>query len=236
VTDAAAIADNLRAVRERIDAATRRAGRDPGGVTLIAVSKTFDASAVRAAHAAGQVDFGENKVQEALQKMQDTADIPLRWHLIGHLQSNKARRAATPFACIHSIDSIDLLKRVDAAAAEADARPEVLVQVDLAGEDTKFGASAGEARRVMDAALDAKAVDLAGLMLLPPWNEDQEQTRPWFRRIRELRQQWLDEGVPARALRHLSMGMSHDFEAAIEEGSTMVRVGTAIFGKRTVKR
>jgi pyridoxal phosphate enzyme (YggS family) len=236
VTDAAAIADNLRAVRERIDAAARRAGRDPGGVTLIAVSKTFDASAVRAAHAAGQVDFGENKVQEALQKMQDTADIPLRWHLIGHLQSNKARRAATPFACIHSIDSIDLLKRVDAAAAEADARPEVLVQVDLAGEDTKFGASAGEARRVMDAALDAKAVDLAGLMLLPPWNEDQEQTRPWFRRIRELRQQWLDEGVPARALRHLSMGMSHDFEAAIEEGSTMVRVGTAIFGKRTVKR
>ena len=236
MTQADAIANNLRAVRERIDAAARRAGRDPGGVTLIAVSKTFDASAVRAAHAAGQVDFGENKVQEALQKMQDTADIPVRWHLIGHLQSNKARRAATPFACIHSIDSIDLLKRVDTAAAEAAARPEVLVQVDLAGEDTKFGASADDARRVMDAALEARALDLAGLMLLPPWNDDQEQTRPWFRRIRELRQQWLDEGVPARALRHLSMGMSHDFEAAIEEGSTMVRVGTAIFGKRTVTR
>ena len=236
MTQADAIANNLRAVRERIDAAARRAGRDPGGVTLIAVSKTFDASAVRAAHAAGQVDFGENKVQEALQKMQDTADIPVRWHLIGHLQSNKARRAATPFACIHSIDSIDLLKRVDTAAAEAGARPEVLVQVDLAGEDTKFGASADDARRVMDAALEARALDLAGLMLLPPWNDDQEQTRPWFRRIRELRQQWLDEGVPARALRHLSMGMSHDFEAAIEEGSTMVRVGTAIFGKRTVTR
>ena len=236
MTQTDAIANNLRAVRERIDAAARRAGRDPGGVTLIAVSKTFDASAVRAAHAAGQVDFGENKVQEALQKMQDTADIPVRWHLIGHLQSNKARRAATPFACIHSIDSIDLLKRVDTAAAEAGARPEVLVQVDLAGEDTKFGASADDARRVMDAALDARALDLAGLMLLPPWNDDQEQTRPWFRRIRELRQQWLDEGVPARALRHLSMGMSHDFEAAIEEGSTMVRVGTAIFGKRTVTR
>ena len=236
MTQADAIANNLRAVRERIDAAARRAGRDPGGVTLFAVSKTFDASAVRAAHAAGQVDFGENKVQEALQKMQDTADIPVRWHLIGHLQSNKARRAATPFACIHSIDSIDLLKRVDTAAGEAGARPEVLVQVDLAGEDTKFGASADDARRVMDAALEARALDLAGLMLLPPWNDDQEQTRPWFRRIRELRQQWLDEGVPARALRHLSMGMSHDFEAAIEEGSTMVRVGTAIFGKRTVTR
>ena len=236
MTQADAIADNLRAVRERIDAAARRVNRDPGGVTLIAVSKTFDASAVRAAHAAGQVDFGENKVQEALQKMQDTADIPVRWHLIGHLQSNKARRAATPFACIHSIDSIDLLRRIDTAAAEAGVRPEVLVQVDLAGEDTKFGATSEDARRVVDAALEAKALDLAGLMLLPPWNEDQEQTRPWFRRVRDLRQQWLDEGIPARALRHLSMGMSHDFEAAIEEGSTMVRVGTAIFGKRTVTR
>ena len=236
MTQADAIAGNLRAVRERIDAAARRVNRDPGGVTLIAVSKTFDASAVRAAHAAGQVDFGENKVQEALQKMQDTADIPLRWHLIGHLQSNKARRAATPFACIHSIDSIDLLKRIDGAAAEAGVRPEVLVQVDLAGEDTKFGATAEDARRVVDAALEAKGVDLAGLMLLPPWNDDQEQTRPWFRRVRDLRQQWLDDGVPPRALRHLSMGMSHDFEAAIEEGSTMVRVGTAIFGKRTVTR
>ena len=236
MTHADVIADNLRAVRARIGAAARRAARDPDGITLVAVSKTFDASHVRAAHAAGQNEFGENKVQEALQKMQETADIPLRWHLIGHLQSNKARKAATPFACIHSIDSVDLLKRIDAAAAESDARPEVLVQVDLAGEDTKFGASADEARRVPDAALEARSVDLAGLMLLPPWNDDQEQTRPWFQRIRELREQWLAQGVPAPALRHLSMGMSHDFEAAIEEGSTMVRVGTAIFGKRTLTR
>lgn len=236
MTHADVIADNLRAVRARIGAAARRAARDPDGITLVAVSKTFDASHVRAAHAAGQNEFGENKVQEALQKMQETADIPLRWHLIGHLQSNKARKAATPFACIHSIDSVDLLKRIDAAAAESDARPEVLVQVDLAGEDTKFGASADEARRVLDAALEARSVDLAGLMLLPPWNDDQEQTRPWFQRIRELREQWLAQGVPAPALRHLSMGMSHDFEAAIEEGSTMVRVGTAIFGKRTLTR
>jgi pyridoxal phosphate enzyme (YggS family) len=233
VTHADVIADNLRAVRARIGAAARRAARDPDGITLIAVSKTFDADHVRAAHAAGQIEFGENKVQEALQKMQETADIPLRWHLIGHLQSNKARKAATPFACIHSIDSVDLLKRIDAAAAESGAHPEVLVQVDLAGEDTKFGASTEEARRVLDAALEARSVDLSGLMLLPPWNDDQEQTRPWFQRIRELREQWLAQGVPAAALRHLSMGMSHDFEAAIEEGSTMVRVGTAIFGKRT---
>jgi PLP dependent protein len=236
VTHADVIADNLRAVRARIGAAARRAARDPDGITLVAVSKTFDASHVRAAHAAGQIEFGENKVQEALQKMQETADIPLRWHLIGHLQSNKARKAATPFACIHSIDSVDLLKRIDAAAAESGTRPEVLVQVDLAGEDTKFGASAEEARRVLDAALEARSVDLAGLMLLPPWNDDQEQTRPWFQRVRELQEQWLAEGVPARALRHLSMGMSHDFEAAIEEGSTMVRVGTAVFGKRTLTR
>ena len=233
MTHADVIADNLRAVRARIDAAARRAARDPGGITLVAVSKTFDAAAVRAAHAAGQLDVGENKVQEALQKIQDTADISLRWHLIGHLQTNKARKAATSFACIHSVDSVDLLRRLDAAAAEAGTRPQVLVQVDLAGEESKFGASADEARRVVDAAVEATALDMAGVMLLPPWNEDQEQTRPWFKRVHDLRQQWLSQGVPERALRHLSMGMSHDFEAAIEEGSTMVRVGTAIFGKRT---
>ncbi len=233
MTHDAVIADNLRAVRARIDAAARRVGRDPGGISLIAVSKTFDASAVRAAHTAGQVEFGENKVQEGLQKMQDTAGLPLSWHLIGHLQTNKARKAATSFACIHSVDSVDLLRRLDGAAADAGARPQILVQVDLAGEETKFGASADMARLVLDAAVEAKAVTMAGLMLLPPWNDDQEQTRPWFRRVRELRQQWLDDGVPKPALRQLSMGMSHDFEAAIEEGSTMVRVGTAIFGKRT---
>lgn len=236
MTLADVIAENLRAVRARIDAAARRASRDPDDIILIAVSKTFDATHVRAAAAAGQVDFGENKVQEALQKIQETADIPLRWHLIGHLQSNKARKVATPFACIHSVDSVDLLRRIDSAAADAGRRPEILVQVDLAGEETKFGASADEARRVVDAALEAQSVDLAGLMLLPPWNDDQEQTRPWFRRIRALRDQWLSGGVPASAMRQLSMGMSHDFEAAIEEGSTMVRVGTAIFGKRTVTR
>jgi pyridoxal phosphate enzyme (YggS family) len=226
------IARNLEEVRARIGAAASRAGRDPGEITLIAVSKTFDADRVRAAFRAGQRDFGENKVQEALQKVGETADIQIRWHLIGHLQSNKARKAAQPFACIHSIDSVDLLRRVDAAAADAHVTPDVLVQVDLAGEDTKFGAPIEHARRIVDAALACSAVRLAGLMLLPPWNEDQEQTRPWFARLRGLRDQWIADGVPRDALRHLSMGMSHDFEAAIEEGATMVRVGTAIFGKR----
>jgi len=229
----ATIAANLQSVRSRIDAAARRAGRDPSDVQLIAVSKTFGADHVRAAWAAGQRDFGENKVQEALQKIGETADMEIRWHLIGHLQSNKAKKAVVPFACIHSVDSVDLLRKMDAAAREQEASPDVLVQIDLAGEATKFGAGAGEARRILDAALEARAVRVAGLMLIPPWNEDQEQTRPWFVRLRELRDAWRGEGVRPDALRHLSMGMSHDFEAAIEEGATLVRVGTAIFGKRT---
>ena len=227
-----AVRSNLQSVRSRIDAAARRAGRDPSDIRLIAVSKTFSADHVRAAWAAGQRDFGENKVQEALQKIGETSDIEIRWHLIGHLQSNKAKKAAGAFACIQSIDSVELLHKLDAAAAEQGASPEVLVQLDLAGEDTKFGAGADEARRILEAALAAKAVRAAGLMLIPPWNEDQEQTRPWFVQLRDLRDRWLAEGTPPAALRHLSMGMSHDFEAAIEEGATMVRVGTAIFGKR----
>ena len=226
------IARNLGEVRERIGAAARRAGREPGEVTLVAVSKTFGADRVRAAFDAGQRDFGENKVQEALQKIGDTADIQIRWHLIGHLQSNKVRKAAQPFACIQSIDSIDLLQRVDAGAAEGGATPDILVQVDLAGESTKFGAPVADARRIVDAALACRAARLVGLMLLPPWNDDQEQTRPWFARLRELREQWISEGVPRDALAQLSMGMSHDFEAAIEEGATIVRIGTAIFGGR----
>jgi pyridoxal phosphate enzyme (YggS family) len=227
-----AVASNLQSVRSRIAAAAARAGRDPSDVLLIAVSKTFGVDRIREAWGAGQRDFGENKVQEALQKIGETSDTTIRWHLIGHLQSNKAKKAAGSFACIHSVDSVDLLRKLDAAATAQGASPDVLVQLDLAGEDTKFGASADDARRILEAALQARAVRAAGLMLIPPWNEDQEQTRPWFVRLRELRDRWLGEGIPPTALRHLSMGMSHDFEAAIEEGATMVRVGTAIFGKR----
>jgi PLP dependent protein len=229
----APIASNLQSVRARIDAAARRAGRDPSDIRLIAVSKTFSADHVRTAWSAGQRDFGENKVQEALQKIGGTADMEIRWHLIGHLQSNKAKKAAGAFACIHSVDSVDLLRKLDAAAVDLGATPEVLVQVDLAREETKFGAAADDARRIMEASQTARAVRMAGLMLIPPWNEDQEQTRPWFARLRQLREAWLSEGVPPASLGQLSMGMSHDFEAAIEEGATLVRVGTAIFGKRT---
>jgi PLP dependent protein len=228
----APIVANLQSVRSRVDAAARRVGRDPQTIRLIAVSKMFSASHVRAAWSAGQHDFGENKVQEGLQKIGETADIKIRWHLIGHLQSNKAKKAATGFQCIHSVDSVELLRKLDAAAAEAGVAPELLVQVDLAREETKFGAPADESRRILDAAQGLSAARMTGLMLIPPWNEDQEQTRPWFVRLRDLRDQWLSAGVPAAMLGQLSMGMSHDFEAAIEEGATMVRVGTAIFGKR----
>jgi PLP dependent protein len=229
------IAENLAEVRGRIADAARRAGRAAGDVTLVAVSKTFAADRVREAYAAGQRDFGENKVQEGLQKQAETADIPLRWHLIGHLQSNKARKATAGFAAIHSVDSVDLLRRLDesAAARPAGAGPlEILVQVDFAGEATKFGAGPDDAVRLVGEALGAKTVVLKGLMLLPPWSEDPEQTRPWFVRLRQFRDTLVRDGTPAAALAQLSMGMSHDYEAAIEEGATIVRVGTAIFGKR----
>jgi PLP dependent protein len=228
------IADNLARVKSRIDAAARRAGRNPAGITLIAVSKTFDADHVRAAWEAGQRDFGENKVQEAERKIAATTGLAgARWHLIGHLQSNKARKAAAPFAMIHSVDSADLLQRLDRAATEAGAEPEILLQADLAGEDTKHGASGQAVAALARAALESRAVKLAGLMLLPPWNENQEVTRPWFVQLRQLRERLIADGIPAESLKHLSMGMSHDFEAAVEEGATLVRVGTAIFGRRT---
>jgi pyridoxal phosphate enzyme (YggS family) len=232
LTTEQAIAQNLAEVRARIDAAARRAGRDPAAVTLIAVSKTFSADHVRAAWSAGQRDFGENKVQEAEQKIAATADLSARWHLIGHLQSNKARKAAAPFAVIHSIHSVELLNRLEAAAAEQGARPSILVQADLAGEMTKHGAGEREIEQLVRRAVEARAVRLAGLMLLPPWNENQEVTRPWFAKLRALRDRLVAAGIPSGALEHLSMGMSHDFEAAVEEGATMVRVGTAIFGRR----
>jgi pyridoxal phosphate enzyme (YggS family) len=225
------ITSNLADVRRRLDQAARTAGRDPSAIRLVAVSKAFPADAVRAAAAAGQIDFGENKVQEGLQKIADTSGVPLRWHLIGHLQSNKARRAAAGFHAIHSIDRLDLLHRVDAAAAEAGATPELLVQVDLAGEDTKFGAPEADVPALFRA--DLRAARLVGLMLLPPEADNPEDARPWFRRLRELRDRLAEEGIPADRLRELSMGMSHDFEVAVQEGSTLVRVGTAIFGRRT---
>ena len=180
----------------------------------------------------GQVDFGENKLQEAQQKRQDLTDLPLKWHLIGHLQSNKAKKAAAEFDVIHSIDSASLLQRVDQAAAAVHRRVELLVQVDLAGEPTKHGAREDELGAIIEAARNASAVSLIGLMLLPPAVDDPAVARPWFRKLRELRDTLKDQGVPAAMLKELSMGMSHYYEIAVEEGATFVRVGTAIFGRR----
>ena len=229
------IAGNLAAIRQRIAAAAAAAVRRPEVVRLLAVSKTFGAEYVRAAYAAGQRDFGENKVQEALQKKEETADLDIRWHLIGHLQSNKARKAAPAFAAIHSIDSVDLVRRVDKAAEDAGAAPDLYIQVDLAGESTKFGAPEGDVSGIARAAMECRAARLRGLMLLPPWFDDPELARPYFRRLRDLRERLVEEGIDASRVRELSMGMSHDFDVAIQEGATLVRVGTAIFGKRTVR-
>jgi pyridoxal phosphate enzyme (YggS family) len=229
------IAANIAGIRERISVAALAAGRNPGDVALLAVSKTFSADHVRAAYAAGQRDFGENKVQEGLQKIGETAELEIRWHLIGHLQSNKAKKAAPAFAAIHAIDSVDLVRRVDAAAADAGAAPDLFIQVDLAGEETKFGAPEADVPAIAQAAAQCRAARLRGLMLLPPWFDEAERARPYFRRLRELRDRLVAAGIDPSALRDLSMGMSHDFEVAIQEGATLVRVGTAIFGKRNVR-
>ena len=226
------IASNLEDISRRLRAAAARSGRNPGDILLVAVSKTVPPDVVRTAAAAGQRHFGENRVQEGLDKIGATGDLQLEWHLIGHLQSNKAKKAASAFAWIHSIDSVELLRKVDSAAVEAGTRPRVLIQVDLAREATKFGADEATVGDIAKAAMDAKAVDLRGLMIVPPIAEDPEESRPWFRRVRDLRDALVSGGIPAANLAHLSMGMSHDFEVAIGEGATMVRVGTSIFGHR----
>jgi pyridoxal phosphate enzyme (YggS family) len=226
------IAERLTEVRGRIAAAARSAGRDPSSVRLVAVSKTFPTSAITEAYAAGQRDFGENRVQEALQKIGASTDLEIRWHLLGHLQTNKARKAGPAFAVIQSVDSVELLDKLDAAAAESGHSPELLIQVDLAGEATKHGVPPGEVPRLFQAAAACRAARLAGLMTLPPVPDTPEDSRRWFRQLRDLRDGWLSSGVPAAMLRELSMGMSGDFEVAVQEGATMVRVGTAIFGSR----
>jgi PLP dependent protein len=228
----AEIAARLSEVRERMGLAAARAGRRGADVRLVAVSKTYPVECVRAAAEAGQQDFGENRVQEALQKIDSAPDLRVRWHLIGHLQSNKAKKAAGPFACIHSVDRVDLLLDLDRGALQAGSTPEGLIQGDFAGEASKFGVPEERVRPLVDAAATCRAVRLAGLMLLPPYFADPEGVRPYFARLRSLRDRLTGEGVPADRLRELSMGMSHDFEVAIEEGATIVRVGTAIFGPR----
>jgi len=222
----------LEKVRERIAHAASRAGRDPASVRLVAISKTFGTDAIRAAADAGQIDFGENQVQEALRKIGETAGLPLRWHLVGHLQSNKARKAASRIDVIHSVDDAALLVRLDAAAAAEGRSIDLLVQVDLAGEPTKHGVRPGDLMPIFSAAATCASAKLTGLMLLPPAAADPELARPYFAALRAIRDDLASRGVDPAMLRDLSMGMSHDFEVAVEEGATLVRVGSAIFGVR----
>src|SRR5687768_10090946 len=208
--DLSYIASNLNEVRARLRKAAQDAGRPAGDVRLLAVSKTFGLDHVRAAVEAGQHDFGENRVQEALQKIDGSADLKIRWHLIGTLQSNKVRKAAPRFSAIHSVDSLRLLEAIDAAATEAGTNPELLVQVDLAGETTKHGAPPAEAMEIVRATTRRRSSRCVGLMTIPPFFEDPEGARPYFAQLKALRSTLLKEGVDPALLRELSMGMSHD--------------------------
>jgi pyridoxal phosphate enzyme (YggS family) len=211
----------LEAVEERIHAACQRSGRNRSEITLIAVTKVFPASVVREAYAIGLRDFGENYVQEFSEKAPQLGPMPdARFHLIGHLQSNKATPAAELFQVIQTIDTPKLARRLDAAGK----RLEVMIEVKLSPEEAKAGADPETVPELIAGIKACPNLRLTGLMTMPPWSDDAELSRPYFRRLREL--------AHATGITNLSMGMSHDFETAIEEGATHIRVGTALFGKR----
>jgi pyridoxal phosphate enzyme (YggS family) len=223
----------LQLVRERITEAAIRVNRQPGEVALVAVSKTHPAAMIRAAIAAGVTDLGENRVQEGDAKITEVGRGSARWHLIGHLQSNKARRAVELFDVIHSVDSAALVQRLERVCGEVGREQlPVLIQIDLGKESTKSGAAENDLSEIVDAITQSRIVRLQGLMTMPPYFDDPEQARPFFRRLRELRDELSARGAFGNAGGELSMGMTHDYEVAIEEGATMVRVGTAIFGER----
>jgi PLP dependent protein len=220
-------------VRGKIAAAATRCQRSPEAITLVAVSKTHPADSVREAIAAGVADFGENRVQEAESKIPEVGRNAARWHLIGHLQSNKARRAVELFDVIHSLDSVSLARRLDRVCEELDRKElPVLIQVDLGHEATKAGIEETAVRELAEAVRECARLNLIGLMTLPPFFDDPEKVHPYFRRLRKLRDELRAEGLFGDSQGELSMGMTHDYEVAIEEGATMVRVGTAIFGAR----
>lgn len=223
------ICENIRRVKERIAAAAGRSRRDPSDVELLAVSKSWPAEVIREAIDAPHLLFGENKVQEASLKIPQLPS-KAKWHLIGNLQKNKIRKALLLFPVIHSIDSLDLAQHVERIADELGRFPDVYLQVNIAGESAKLGFSPDQIHFDLDELLNLKRLHILGLMLIPPFDPDPEKSRPYYARLRELRESLESAGgVP---LPGLSMGMSHDYETAIEEGSTIVRVGTAIFGKR----
>jgi len=226
------IADNLRRVQDEIAAAAGRAGRDPGEVTLVVVTKTRGLDEVRAAVAAGATDLGENYVQEMEAKAEALAGEDVRWHAIGHLQTNKVRKIAPFVTLVHSVDSVRVARELDTRASAAGRRVPFLLQVNVSGEDSKFGVGVDDAEALAVEVCGLEAARLVGLMTMPPYVEDPEANRPHFQRLREVRERLVAAGVAEADLRHLSMGMSGDFGVAVEEGATLVRVGTAIFGAR----
>jgi pyridoxal phosphate enzyme (YggS family) len=229
------IAENIAAIQERIAAAARRAARRPEEVALMAVSKTHPPERIRQAYAAGLRMFGENRVQEFAGKAAALADLAgTDWHMIGHLQTNKAAKAVELFGAVDSVDSVKLAEKLDAAARSVNKKLAVLVEINVGGEAAKTGLApdSHELEDLLLAAPRFEALEFQGLMTVPPFTEHPEGARPYFRKLRELRDSVATRRLPAIRMQVLSMGMSHDFEMAIAEGSTCVRVGTAIFGER----
>ena len=232
------IAENLNTVRERIAAAARRAGRSPDDIALMAVTKTFGPDAIRAAYGAGQRLFGENRVQEFAEKAPALRDLSdASFHMIGHLQTNKAAKAIEIFSAVDSVDSLRLAEKLNAAAAGSGKRILVLMELNLGGEESKSGLNpvSLDFGALLESAARLDHLEFGGLMTVPPFTAAPEGARPYFRRLREIRDNIARRNLPAIRLDTLSMGMSHDFEVAIEEGSTCVRLGSAIFGARTAK-
>jgi pyridoxal phosphate enzyme (YggS family) len=229
------ISENIAAVRQRLTAAARRAGRSPDEIALMAVTKTVPPERIQEAYSAGLRVFGENRVQEFVAKASALADLrEADWHMIGHLQTNKASKAAELFAGVDSVDSVKLAERLDGAAAKLGKKLSALIEVNVGGETAKSGIApdSPELEELLLAAPSLESLAFRGLMTVPPFTEDPEAARPYFRRLRELRDAIAARKLPSVNMHVLSMGMSHDFEVAIEEGSTCVRVGTAIFGQR----
>jgi pyridoxal phosphate enzyme (YggS family) len=229
------IATNIAAIQERIAAAARRAGRLSADIALMAVTKTHPPEQIREAYSAGLRLFGENRVQEFAAKTGELKDLSeAQWHMIGHLQTNKAARAVELFHVVDSVDSVKLAEKLNAAAQAAGKKLPVLIEINVGGEAAKSGVAPGshELEDLLLASPKFEALEFRGLMTVPPFSDDPEQARPFFRKLRELRDAIASRKLPRISMQQLSMGMSHDFEVAIEEGSTCVRVGTAIFGER----
>ena len=230
------LVDNIARVQQRIATAARRAGRNPDKITLMAVSKTFPPEQIRDAYAADVRVFGENRVQEFASKADALRDLQdAEWHLIGHLQTNKAAKAAELFSAVDSVDSVRLAEKLNAAAEKAGKSVPVLIEINVGGEEAKSGVSpdSKEMEQILHAAPSLPHIQVRGLMTVPPYTDDPEGARPFFRLLREIRDDIARRQLPSISMDVLSMGMSHDFEVAIEEGSTCIRVGTAIFGERT---